>query len=527
MNIIGAISRLFGARARRDTGSSNPSKWFSDWVSGGGETASGVRVTEQSAMKYTPFFSAVRIISGTLAALPFLVYRRLGNGGKKREPGHIIHKLLHDRPNDFIDAITFIETRMAHVLTYGNGFAEIQRDGAGRPVALWPLLPNKTFRKIKDGVPYYEIHSQTGEVAVLADYNVLHIKGLGFDGYTGYNVVQYHKEAIGYGKAVKEYGARFFGNDASPGGVLEHPQSLGEKAYKRLQESWDTEHRGLEQAHRMRILEEGMKYNKTGVDPEHAQALEVQKWTVDDCSRIFQIPPHKLGSMEFSKYNNVEQLQLDFVATTMLYWFRKWEQECNYKLFMPSEQKRLFTEILVDGLLRSDIKSRYAAYKVGRDAGFLCVDDIREKENMNPLPDGRGKIFLEPLNMKEAGSPDPDTDDTEGGDDKPAGDDDDDVRNAHRNLIASQWGRVITKQNKAKDKNGDFWPAHRKWAANILFEPVNAYASTLGVGAGKVRSVLDTWNANFLVSEYKLNDMDAGRLADEIMKMIGANNEYR
>jgi HK97 family phage portal protein len=134
-------------------------------------------------LKYTPFWSAVRIISGTVAELPFLVYRRLGNDDRQRAPEHPVYTLLHDRPNEYMDALTFIESRQAHVLTYGNGYAEIQRDGAGRPIALWPLLPDRTFRKISEnGMPYYEVRPQTGETVYLPDYNVLHIKGLGFDG---------------------------------------------------------------------------------------------------------------------------------------------------------------------------------------------------------------------------------------------------------------------------------------------------------------------------------------------------------
>jgi len=338
---MGAICKLLdrSIEAKRST-TSNPAQWFIDWI-GGSETSSGVKVNAQTALKYTPFWAAVRIITSTIASLPFIVYSRLDNGGKDRQTGHRVYSLLHDRPNEYMDAIAFLETRQAHVLTYGNGYAEIQRDGAGRPVALWPLLPDRTTRIIKDGKPYYEVRLPVGGQVYLEDYNVLHIKGLGFDGYTGYNVVDYHKEAIAYGIAVKEYGARFFSGDASPGGVLEHPAALSDTAKKHLEESWNAGHTGLKQAHRMAILEEGMKWTQQGVDPKQAQALEVQKYTVDDCSRIFQIPPHMLGSMDRATFNNIEEQNLKFLAMTMLYWFRKWEQECNYKLFMPSETGRL------------------------------------------------------------------------------------------------------------------------------------------------------------------------------------------
>lgn len=481
------------------SGTSNPSQWLIDWVGGGAESSSGVKVNESSALKYTPFWSAVRVISGTVAALPFKVYRRIA-GGKDKVPDHPVYKLLNSRPNQYMDSVTFIETRQAHVLTYGNGYAEIQRDGGGRPIALWPLLPDRTERKItKEGVPYYEVRQTAGETVPLPDYNVLHIKGLGFDGYTGYNVVAYHKEAIGYGVAVKQFGSRFFGNDASPGGVLEHPETLSDTAVKHLEEFWEKSHKGLSQSHRMQVLEEGMKWAKTGVDPEQAQALETQKYTVDDCSRIFNIPPHKLGSMDRATFSNIEEQNIDFVTMTMLYWFRKWEQECNYKLFMPNEFGKVFCEILVEGLLRGKTLSRYQAYNIGRNAGFLCVDDIREKENMNSLPDGKGQIFLEPLNMKEAGS------------ESPANDT---IRKAHRDLILSQVLRIIRKSFPS-------FEAQRKFANTILYEPVNAYASTFNSGNMEIRGILDN-TVNELITD-KLTEEDAGMLASKIMQKIGGN----
>ncbi len=279
---------------RATSGTSKPAQWFIDWFNGGSDTASGKSVNEDSALRYTPFWASVRVISGTVGALPFFVYRRLPDGGKERATEFPAYKLIHDRPNELMDSLTFFESRIAHALTYGNGFAEIQRDGAGRPVALWPLLPDRTVRKISDtGVPFYEVSLSEGGTVQLPDQNVLHIKGLGFDGYTGYNVVAYHKEAIGYGMAVKEYGARFFGNGANSDGGLEHPGNLTKEAQERLRDSWNDQHQGLSKSHRLAIFEEGMKWIKMGVDPEQAQALDTQKFSVDDCARIFNIPPHK------------------------------------------------------------------------------------------------------------------------------------------------------------------------------------------------------------------------------------------
>jgi len=187
-------------------------------------------------------------------------------------------------------------------------------------------------------------------------------------------------------------------------------------------------------------------------------------------------------------------------------------------LFMPAERGKLFCEILVDGLLRSDISSRYQAYNIGRNAGFLSPDDIREKENMNPLPDGKGKIYLQPLNMVEAGTPpvkpvppaEPET--------EPDDDNDDSVRTAHRDLIDSAWGRVITKKNNSgMGQNG--------WAEKILFGPVNAWASIVGVSAERAKHILSRFIEENMQENNKLESKDSEKLARLIMQEIGADND--
>jgi len=513
--MIGWLKNLLQRQQR--SGSSSPSQWLIDWISGGKPVSSGAKVNETIALKYTPFWASVRVISGTLGALPFKVYERQDAGGKRPIVNHTVYRLLHERPNEYMDAVTFIESRQAHVLTYGNGYAEIQRDGAGRPVALWPLLPDKTERKVApNGVPYYEVRVEPGRTVALRDENVLHIKGLGFDGYTGYHVVQYHKEAIGYGIGVKEYGARFFGNDGNPGATVSHPSTLSNKAYKHLQESLAADS-GLEHAHRVKILEEGMKWETVGVEPAKAQALEVQKWTVDDCARIFQIPPHKIGSMEFSKYNNVEQLQIDFVCTTMLYWFRKWEQEINFKLFGRAERQRLFCEISADALLRGNVEARTRYYAMGRQWGYLSINDIRALENLNPIGPA-GDIYLDPLNMKPAGTPDPDV--------EPNGSEpDDDIARAMRALLTEQWRRILTKTNAAarkKARDNGFWRQQQDWAYRILRPAVQPWAAWRRTN--DTDACVTTLLGETLCENAVHDETDAEPLARRLMDRIGGNH---
>lgn len=383
----------------------NPEKWLVDWFAGSGKVASGVTVNENTALNATAVFSAVDILSRTLASLPLPVYRRLQGGGKERATDHPLYAVLHDLSNREMTSFELRQALMGHLALWGNAFAEIERDNAGRVIGLWPLRPDRmTVMRDEQGLLYVYRIIKTGQEVALRQRNVMHLRGLSSDGVIGYSPIRLAREAIGLALATEEYGARFFGNGSRPGGVLQHPGKLSEEAAKRLKKSWEEMHQGLTQAHRVAILEEGMTWQQVGIPPEDAQFLETRKFQVTEIARIFHVPPHMLADLERSTFSNIEHQGIEFVVHTMRPWLVCWEQAIKRDLFLPNERQTYFAEFLVDGLLRGDIKSRYEAYAIGRQNGWLSADDIRELENMNPLPDGQGKVYLVPLNMVPADS---------------------------------------------------------------------------------------------------------------------------
>jgi hypothetical protein len=161
-------------------------------------------------------------------------------------------------------------------------------------------------------------------------------------------------------------------------------------------------HSGLSNQHRIAILEEGMDYVPVSVPPDDAQFLETRKFQVVEIARWFHVPPHMIGDLDRSTNNNIEQQSLEFVTYSLGPWLTRWEQNCKLKLLLPAERGTYFVEHLVAALVRGDIQTRYNAYAVGRQWGWLSADDVRESENMNPLPDGQGDIYMIPLNMVPA-----------------------------------------------------------------------------------------------------------------------------
>ncbi|MCX7780613.1 MAG: phage portal protein [Negativicutes bacterium] len=385
---MGIFKGIFKARDKpKDTlGGSRYNFFF-------GSTSSGKPVNEHTAMQMTAVYSCVRILSETLAGLPLHVYRYNDSGGKEKYLKHPLYKLLHDEPNPEMTSFAFRETLMSHLLLWGNAYAQIIRNARGEVIALYPLMPNKmTVDRDSKGRLFY-LYSRTSEdtptlgddsQVYLTPSEVLHIPGLGFDGLIGYSPIAMAKNAVGLAIATEEYGAKFFANGAAPGGVLEHPGTI--KDPQKVKDSWNAAYQGSQNAHRVAVLEEGMKYQPIGISPEQAQFLETRKFQINEIARIFRVPPHMLADLEKSSFSNIEQQSLEFVKYTLDPWVVRWEQSMCRALLTESEKPTVFIKFNVDGLLRGDYVSRMNGYATARQNGWMSANDIRELENLDRIP---------------------------------------------------------------------------------------------------------------------------------------------
>ena len=367
-----------------------------------GGTSSGKPVNETTAMQMTAVYSCVRILSETVAGLPLNVYKYNDSGGKEKAYKHPLYHLLHDEPNPEMTSFAFRETLMSHLLLWGNAYAQIIRNARGEVIALYPLMPNKmTVDRDQSGRLFYLYQRGTEDPTTLgksmqvtlSPADVLHIPGLGFDGLIGYSPIAMAKNAIGLAIATEEYGAKFFANGAAPSGVLEHPGTI--KDPQRVKESWNSAYQGSANAHKIAVLEEGMKYTPIGIAPEQAQFLETRKFQINEIARIFRVPPHMLADLEKSSFSNIEQQSLEFVKYTLDPWVVRWEQSMCRVLFSESEKPVYFIKFNVDGLLRGDYASRMSGYATARQNGWMSANDIRELENLDRISsDLGGDLYL-------------------------------------------------------------------------------------------------------------------------------------
>lgn len=392
MSVWGAISR------RASSWWSGKTTWgsWSYLVPSGYNSRSGVTVTPESALSLAAAYAAINVIATDVSSLPLKVYRRRRDGGRDEANDIPLSGLLSRSPNGETTSLRFRQALMGHVLGWGNGYAEISFDGDGAPTAMDILDPGATA---PERIPQNKrLFYRTSGGRTVPPYRVLHLAGLGFDGLKGYSPITQAREAVGLGLAAENFGCTFFGNGTWPGLVLESPQKLSKEAISNLKEQWESLHRGGDNAHRVAVLEMGMKASRVTISPEDAQFLETRKFQVVEIARLYRLPPHKIGDYSQSHLANIEAANLDYVTTVLVPWCAMIEQEINLKL-LTEEQRRAgyYAEHNMTALLRGDMRARAEFYTKMRDLAAISPNEIREKENLNPV-DG-GDLYLAPLNM--------------------------------------------------------------------------------------------------------------------------------
>lgn len=361
----------------------------------------GVAVDAESAPETVAVMACVRVIAETIASLPLILYQWDGEDDRKRASSHRLYNILRYQPNNYQTWYEFAEMMTGHACLRHGGCAEIIIGADGNVQQLIPLHPDCVTPFLFKGKRYFRYQPFDGPARTLLPGEMLYLPAMSQDGVKGIDPITYARHAIGLARATEQYGGRFFANDARPGIAISHPTSLGDVAYGRLKDWVESRHKGLANAHKTAILEEGMKIEKIGVDPENAQFLETRKFQKAEIAGFFRVPPHLIGDLDKATFSNIEHQSRQFIDYTMLPWFTRWEQAIRRDLFTNAEKEKYFAEFLPDALLRGDILSRYQAYATGRSWGFMSANDVRRRENMNKIADG--DIYLQPMNTVKAG----------------------------------------------------------------------------------------------------------------------------
>ena len=368
--------------------------WYTSRVT---KSLTGLYVTPETALCISTVFRCVSAIAQDIAGMPLIIYRRLEHG-KERASSHPLYDVLHDRPNQWQTSFEWREMMMGHLLLRGNAYNLIQAGPRGFADQLIPLNPARMkVEQLANHSLRYTYTWEKLQKEVYTQDEIFHLRGLSSDGITGLSVVALARESMGLGLATEQYGARFFSQDASPGGVLQVKGTLSDEASKRLERSWGNAHSGLGKSHGTAVLEEGTTWHQIGLSNEDAQFLATRSFQIEEMARWFGVPLHRIGHTEkaTSWGTGIEQFNLGYVMFTLMSWVRRFEQGISRDLILAPQT--FFPEFLLDHLLRGDIKSRYNAYRTAITTGWMTRNEAREKENWNPV-EGLDDMLV-PLNM--------------------------------------------------------------------------------------------------------------------------------
>lgn len=377
-----------------ETTFADPAPWLRSF--GHQTSAAGKTVTPESAMRISVTYGCVSVLARSIAQVSRILMKRTPDGAVPAVD-HPLYPLLLNLPNPEITAQDATEMGMNHLLLRGNAFDQIVRS-AGEVVEINPLHPDhvRIYRDSISGALMYKYTPPWGGERDFKANEIWRRIGMSFNGVQGVSVLSYAREAMGLSLAVEEHGARLFANGAQVATALETPEKLSEQAYSRLKSSFDETYGGARNAWKSIILEEGLKVSKLAMTSVDSQFLESRKFQVEEICRFFGVPPHKVQDLSRATFNNIEHLSADFVTSSLMPWFIRYEQSIVRDLLLPNERKKYFVRHDVDQLQPVDRQARANYYASGIANTWLCPDEVRAREGLNKRPDGLGGKFENP-----------------------------------------------------------------------------------------------------------------------------------
>jgi HK97 family phage portal protein len=369
-----------------------------------------VPVAPRLAENLSACYAAVQCIAETIGSLPLRTYRRDGDA-RSSAPDHPISRLFNREPNSLQTAPEFLEQMTAACLLYGNSYAEIVRDGRGAPVELIPLHPGmvSVLRIPSSRRVVYNISNPAGGTRRLVAEECLHLRDRSDDGVVGRSRLSRAREAFGTAVAVETHASSTFRNGATLSGVLSHPDQIGQEAADRLRVEFDNLHKGVGNAGRTAVLEEGLKWTSISTSPEQTELLASRRFGVEQISRIFRVPLPLLSDLSHANYANAVELNRMFAVHCIRPWCTKIERAIERSLLSEESRRTIEVEFDMDELTRGDLLVRWQSYRIMRETGGASANEIRAWEKLNPRTDPGGDEFLAPMNMasEQTGKPKP------------------------------------------------------------------------------------------------------------------------
>jgi HK97 family phage portal protein len=357
-------------------------------IHNGPRTIAGVSITPDTAVTISAVWACLRYLSQTVAVLPWHVMQD-GDRGAQIQRANPVDWLIYKRPNPEWSSFQFRETMTHWALRYGNGYAEIERDQAGRPFALWPIHPERVevCRDVDTDRLFYEVCNDRGGEIELDAQDVFHMRGFG-EGVVGVNVIEYAAQSLGWARAAQIFGAAFFGNGATPSTVVVNKKPLSEAGLELQRKEFEELYKGPWRSGRTAHIDNDADIKAIGLDIEKTQLIEIHQYLVEEICRWFGVPPHKVMHLLRATFSNIEHQAIEVVVDSISPWVKRFEDEADFKLF-GQNRRGLYTKMNMNALLRGDMKARMEFYKGMQFVGAYSPNRILELEDENTLgPEG-------------------------------------------------------------------------------------------------------------------------------------------
>lgn len=367
------------------------------------ETSAGIAVGPETALKYAPVLSSVRLIAESVGQLPVHLFQKNGED-RKRSDNHPVEKLLSKSPAPWITPFEFKSSMTVSLLIHGEAFALISRSADGRVLELVPLPNSSVTCKVSVGFePEYLLTLADGRQQAIDRDRIFHLRGLSAAGGKPISPVQECRESIALGLALERHASQIMSRGARPAGTVEVPSKLSDSAIARMRASISSLHAGAASGSTM-ILEEGAKYNPLTFSSVDLQFQEMRTFQVAEISRAFRVPLSLLSEMSRVTHSNSESLGRQFLSLTLLPYLRLWQETLARDLLSEEEKDSLYFEFTTNALEMADLSSRVDAYVKSISGGLLTADEARARENLPPAGGEAAKLRF-PLNTSnESGS---------------------------------------------------------------------------------------------------------------------------
>lgn len=385
-------------RNRSNTTLLSPEDWLLEALLNGRKTSSGITVNAESALGVAAVFACVNLISRSIATLPLILYRKTDNG-KERATDHPLYNLLHISPNDDMTASEFIVAMQGNLTLRNNAYAMISRNGLRQVKSIRPIDPaDMQVKKENGGAIQYLVNKKP-----ISANRIIHLRGLSTSGFIGLETYTYAREAIALAIALQDDVGKFFANGARVGSLLMTDASLTPDQVKEIRERFDEKYSGAGNQYKTAILTNGLKPFIERFNYNDAELTKIRDFQLREVARVFNVALHKIQINDNIPRANNEEQNRQFITDTLRPYIVQWEQRLTMQLLTEKERETYSIGFVMDALLRGNTKERYEAHRIGREAGWLSVNEIRAFEDMNSIGP-EGDTYIEPMNHQPVGT---------------------------------------------------------------------------------------------------------------------------